>query len=133
MSVYNEPSKNHPLSFCVHLFALYLCTFSIFYPLFKLHSFYVGPIPCCAFLILYLFHVAFIRVVFVIAKMDSSQHTVLTNLIIFSYQTTVNIYIRKYERKMFIQIKILANHYHSWLIKLTLSKIVISIIPNVAT
>ena len=27
-----------------------------------------------------------------IAKMDSSQHTVLTDLIMFSYQTVVNIY-----------------------------------------
>ena len=27
-----------------------------------------------------------------IAKMDSSQHTVLTNLIIFSYETAVNVY-----------------------------------------
>ena len=32
---------------------------------------------------------------------------------------------------MLIQIKILVNHYHGWLIKLTLSKIVISVIPNV--
>ena len=31
---------------------------------------------------------------------------------------------------MLIQVKILAGHYHSLLIKLTLSKIVISIIPN---
>ena len=64
--------------------------------------------------------------------MDSSQHTVLTNLIVFSYQTAVNIY-KKIFKKMLIQIKILAHHYHSWLIKLILSKIVISIIPNVAT
>ena len=28
----------------------------------------------------------------VIAKMDNSQHTVLINLIIFSYQTAVNVY-----------------------------------------
>ena len=67
--------------------------------------------------------------IFVIAKMDSSQHTVLTNLIIL---TAVNIY-KKTFKKMLIQIKTLANHYHSWLIKLILSKIVISIIPNVAT
>ena len=29
--------------------------------------------------------------IIVIAKMDSSQHIVLTNLIIFSYQTAVNV------------------------------------------
>ena len=34
----------------------------------------------------------------------------------------------KKKKKMLIQIKILTNHYHSWLIKLTLSKTVISII-----
>ena len=33
-----------------------------------------------------------LEVPLVIAKMDSSQHTLLTNLIIFSYQTAVNIY-----------------------------------------
>ena len=31
----------------------------------------------------------------VIAKMDSSQHTALTNLIIFSYQTVASIYKKK--------------------------------------
>ena len=55
----------------------------------------------------------------VIGRMDSSQHTVLTNLIIFSYQTA------------YIQIKIQANHYHSCLIKVTLSKTAISIISTV--
>ena len=34
---------------------------------------------------------------------------------------------------MLIQIKTLATHCHSWLVKLTLSKIAISIIPNVET
>ena len=48
----------------------------------------------------------------VIAKMDSSQHTVLTNFIIFSYRTAVNIY-KKILKKMLIQIKILPTHYHS--------------------
>ena len=44
---------------------------------------------------------------------------VLTSLTIFSYQTA------------YIQIKTQANHYHSYLIKLTLSKIAISIISTV--
>ena len=35
----------------------------------------------------------------VIAKMDSSQQTALTSLIIFSYQTAVNIYKKTYKLK----------------------------------
>ena len=61
--------------------------------------------------------------------MDNHQHTVLTNVIIFLYQTAVSMHKKILKKKkMLIQIKILTNHYHSWLIKLTLSKTVISII-----
>ena len=55
----------------------------------------------------------------VTAKIGSIQCNVLTNLIIFSYQTAVYIHIYIYIfflRKRLIEIKILANHYDSWLI-----------------